>query len=65
LAWTSLANGRNTDAKEDTEGQDAQYKDERKSKEALDRCRGTGPKDDGSERMENEGLRSTGMEEGY
>jgi hypothetical protein len=27
--------------------------------------RGTGPEDDGSERMENEGSRSTGMEEGY
>jgi hypothetical protein len=27
--------------------------------------RGTGPEDDGSERMENEDWRSTGMEEGY
>jgi hypothetical protein len=34
-------------------------------KKALDRWRGTEPEDDGSERMENEGSRSRGMDEGY
>jgi hypothetical protein len=46
-------------------GQDARYEEERMSKEALDKWSGTEPEDDGSERMENEGSRLTGVEEGY
>jgi hypothetical protein len=61
LVWTRRANGRKTDAKEDTQEQDARYKEENTSRKRwIDDV-----EQDGSEKMENEGSRSTEMEEGY
>jgi hypothetical protein len=61
LAWTRRGNGRKTDAKEDTQEQDARYKAENTSRKRWI----YDVKQDGSEKMENEGSRSTEMEEGY